>query len=104
MLAKELASLDVLSGGRLTFGVGVGYLEPEFAAIGANFADRGAVTDDFLAAMASLWYDERPEHHGPFADFAGVDAHPRPVQGPVPVVVGGHSAPAYRRAVAIGHG
>lgn len=104
VLAKELASLDVLSGGRLTFGVGVGYLEPEFAAIGANFADRGAVTDDFLAALSRLWYDEHPEHHGPFADFAGVDAHPRPVQRPIPVVVGGHSPPAYRRAVASGHG
>jgi probable F420-dependent oxidoreductase len=104
VLAKELASLDVLSGGRFTFGVGVGYLRPEFAAIGADYDHRGAVTDDFLAAMNSLWYDESPAHHGPFSDFAGVDAHPRPVQRPIPVVVGGHSAPAYRRAVASGHG
>jgi alkanesulfonate monooxygenase SsuD/methylene tetrahydromethanopterin reductase-like flavin-dependent oxidoreductase (luciferase family) len=99
-----LASLDVLSGGRLTFGVGVGYLRPEFAAIGANYDERGAVTDDYLAAMASLWYDEHPEHHGRFSDFAGIDAHPRPVQRPIPVVIGGHSAPAYRRAVASGQG
>ena len=104
VLAKEVASLDVLSGGRLTLGVGVGYLQPEFAAIGANYDDRGAVTDDFLAAMASLWYDEHPEHHGPFSDFAGIDAYPRPVQQPIPIVIGGHSAPAYRRAVASGHG
>ena len=104
VLAKEVASLDVLSGGRLTLGVGVGYLRPEFAAIGANYDDRGAVTDDFLAAMASLWYDEHPEHHGPFSDFAGIDAHPRPVQQPIPIVIGGHSAPAYRRAVARGQG
>lgn len=104
VLAKEVASVDVLSGGRLTLGVGVGYLEPEFAAVGANFAERGAVTDDFLAAMASLWYDERPEHHGRFSDFAGVDAHPRPVQQPIPIVIGGHSPAAYRRAVASGHG
>lgn len=104
VLAKEIASLDVLSGGRFTFGVGVGYLEPEFRAIGANFEDRGAVTDDFLSAMASLWYDEHPEHHGRFAEFAGVDAHPRPVQQPIPIVVGGHTAPAYRRAVARGQG
>ncbi len=104
VLAKEVASLDVLSGGRLTLGVGVGYLQPEFAAIGANYDDRGAVTDDFLAAMASLWYDEHPEHHGPFSDFAGIDAYPRPVQQPIPIVIGGHSGPAYRRAVASGHG
>ncbi len=99
VLAKQLASLDVVSGGRLTFGVGTGYLEPEFRAIGANFAERGAVTDEYLDAIGHLWYDERPEHHGRYADFAGVDAHPRPVQRPVPLVVGGHSPAAFRRAV-----
>ncbi len=100
VLAKQVASLDVLSGGRVTLGIGVGYLEPEFRAIGANYDERGAVTDEYLAAMTSLWYDEHPEFHGRFADFAGVDAHPRPVQQPIPIVVGGHSAPAYRRSVA----
>ncbi|MET0146459.1 MAG: LLM class F420-dependent oxidoreductase [Ilumatobacteraceae bacterium] len=104
VLAKQIASLDVLSGGRFTFGVGVGYLEPEFRAIGARFEDRGPVTDEFLDAMASLWYDPHPEHHGNLVDFAGVDAHPRPVQAPIPVVVGGHSPAAQRRAVARGHG
>ena len=104
VLAKQIASVDVLSGGRLTFGVGVGYLEPEFRAIGANFDERGAVTDDFLDAMHHLWYDDHPEHHGRFADFAGVDAHPRPVQSPIPLVIGGHTPAAYRRAVGRGHG
>jgi probable F420-dependent oxidoreductase len=104
VLAKQLASLDVLSGGRLTFGIGVGYLEPEFRAIGANFAARGAVTDEYLDAMAHLWYDEHPEFHGRFADFSGVDAYPRPVQQPIPIVVGGRSQAAYERAVARGHG
>ena len=104
VLAKQIASLDVLSGGRFTFGIGVGYLEPEFRAIGANFPERGAVTDDFLDAMHSLWYDEHPEHHSPHIDFAGVDAHPRPVQQPIPIVVGGHTPAAYRRAVSRGHG
>jgi len=99
VLAKQLASLDVLSGGRLMFGVGVGYLQPEFRAVGANFARRGEVTDEFLEAIAHLWYDERPEFHGEFADFGGVDAHPRPLQRPVPLVIGGHSRSAYRRAV-----
>lgn len=104
VLAKQLASLDVLSNGRLLLGIGVGYLEPEFAAIGANFAERGAVTDEFLAAMRSLWEDEHPAYHGRFAEFSGIDAHPRPVQQPLPVIVGGHAPPAFRRAVANGHG
>jgi probable F420-dependent oxidoreductase len=104
VLAKQVASLDVLSDGRLTLGVGVGYLEPEFRAIGADFEHRGAVTDEYLDAMHHLWYDESPEFHGRFADFAGVDAHPRPVQRPIPIVVGGHAKRAYRRAVARGHG
>ena len=104
VLAKQLASLDVVSGGRLTFGVGVGYLEPEFRAIGANFEERGAVADEFLDAIGHLWYDEQPSFHGRFVDFEGIDAHPRPVQRPVPIVIGGHSPAAFRRAVARGHG
>ncbi|HEY1916471.1 MAG TPA: TIGR03619 family F420-dependent LLM class oxidoreductase [Streptosporangiaceae bacterium] len=104
LLAKQVASLDVLSEGRVMLGVGAGYLEPEFAAVGANFAERGAVTDEYLDAMQALWYDEHPEYHGKFADFGGVDAHPRPVQRPIPLIAGGHSAPAYRRAIARAHG
>ena len=104
VLAKQIASLDVLSGGRFTLGIGVGYLEPEFRAIGADFEHRGAVTDEFVDAMQTLWYDEQPEHHGRFVDFGGVDAHPRPVQRPIPLVVGGHTPAAYRRAVSRGHG
>lgn len=104
VLAKQVASLDVLSAGRLSLGVGAGYLEPEFRAVGANFAERGAVTDEYLDAMRALWYDERPEYHGRFVDFAGIDAHPRPLQQPIPLVVAGHSAPAYRRAVARAQG
>jgi len=104
VLAKEMASLDVLSKGRVMFGIGAGYLEPEFRAIGANFTERGAVTDEFLDTLEHLWYDDHPEYHGRFVDFAGVDAYPRPVQRPIPLVIGGHSPPAYRRAVARAHG
>jgi probable F420-dependent oxidoreductase len=104
VLAKQVASLDVLSGGRVILGIGAGYLEPEFRAVGANFAERGAVTDEYLDAMRALWYDAQPAYHGRFAAFSGVDAHPRPLQQPIPLVVGGHSAPAYRRAVARAHG
>ena len=75
----------------MMLGVGAGYLEAEFRAVGANFAKRGAVTDEYLDAMQTLWYDETPEYHGRFVDFAGVDAHPRPVQTPIPLVAAGHS-------------
>ena len=104
VLAKQVASLDVLSGGRVMLGVGAGYLEPEFRAVGANFAERGAVTDEYLDAMQALWYDDHPQFRGRFTGFGGVDAYPRPVQRPVPLIVGGHTPPAYRRAVARGHG
>ena len=104
VIAKEFATLDVLSGGRVMLGVGAGYLEPEFRALGADFANRGAVTDEYLDAIASLWYDDRPAYHGRFVDFAGIDAHPRPVQRPVPIVVGGHSPAAFRRAVSRAQG
>ena len=105
VLAKELASLDALSGGRLIFGVGVGYLEAEFRALGAPFEQRGAVADDYLAAMRAIWSQDKPAHRGSFVSFAGVQAHPRPVQRPhPPIVVGGRTAPAFRRAVEQGHG
>ena len=104
VLAKQVASLDMLSGGRFDLGIGVGYLEPEFRAIGANYEARGAVTDEFLDAMSSLLYDEHPEYHGRFVDFAGVDAYPRPAQRRIPIVVGGHTPAAYRRAVGRAHG
>jgi probable F420-dependent oxidoreductase len=104
VLAKELASLDVVSKGRLIFGIGVGYLQPEFAAIGAPFDDRGARAIEYLEAMQALWSMDKPAYHGRFVDFEGVDAHPRPVQQPVPIVMGGHTASAYRRAVERGHG
>jgi alkanesulfonate monooxygenase SsuD/methylene tetrahydromethanopterin reductase-like flavin-dependent oxidoreductase (luciferase family) len=102
VLAKQVATLDVLSGGRVMLGVGAGYLEPEFRALGADFAARGAMTDEYLEAMHTLWYDEHPEFHGHFVDFAAVDAHPRPLQRPIPIVAagpppGGRGPPPPRR-------
>src|SRR4051795_5570943 len=106
VLAKQAATLDVLSGGRLLLGIGAGYLEPEMTALGTPMAHRGERTDDHLAAMRAIWNDPGPvAHHGPFVDFAGVDAHPRPVTPGGPrIVVGGHAPAAFRRAVAQGHG
>jgi probable F420-dependent oxidoreductase len=105
VLAKELASLDTLSNGRLIVGIGVGYLEPEFRALGAPFEHRGAVTDEYLAAMRAIWSQAKPAYQGRFVSFAGVQAHPQPVQRPhPPIVVGGRTAAAFRRAVQQGHG
>jgi probable F420-dependent oxidoreductase len=105
VLAKELASLDVLSGGRLVFGLGAGYLRAEFEAVGARFEDRGARTDEYIDAIRALWTLPSPRFAGRSVRFAGVDARPRPVQKPhPPIVVGGHSPSAFRRAVARGNG
>ena len=105
VLAKELASLDVLSGGRLLFGVGAGYLEAEFAAVGAPFAGRGARCDEYLDAIQALWTQPQPRFAGRSVAFSGIDAQPRPVQRPhPPILVGGQSPGAYRRAVSRGNG
>ena len=105
VLAKELASLDVVSAGRLIVGVGAGWLEPEFQALGVPMERRGERMDDTLRAMRALWTMEHPEHHGPFASFSGVASYPRPVQRPTPpIVIGGESPAALRRAVTMGNG
>ncbi len=105
VLAKELASVDVLSGGRLIFGVGVGYLKPEFDALGVSFRDKGARTDEYIDAIRALWTQPAPSFDGRFVAFDGIDAHPRPVQKPAPpIVVGGMSAAALERAVVRGDG
>lgn len=105
VLAKQAASLDVLSGGRLLLGVGAGYLEPEMTAVGVPMADRGRRTDEYIDAMTQLWTEEEPRIEGRYVRFADVDAHPRPVRDGGPrIVVGGHSTAAFRRAVTRGHG
>lgn len=106
VLAKELASLDVVSNGRLIFGIGVGYLKPEFDALGIPFDHKGARTEDHLRAMLAIWTQDEPRFEGRFAaSFAGVQAFPRPVQKPHPqIVFGGHAPEAFRRAIAHGSG
>lgn len=100
VIAKELATLDVLSGGRLLFGVGVGYVEREFEAMGVPFGERGARTSEHIEAIRALWTMERPAFDGEFTRFSGIQSHPQPVQRPhPPMLVGGMSPPAYRRAV-----
>ncbi|MAZ80927.1 MAG: LLM class F420-dependent oxidoreductase [Actinobacteria bacterium] len=99
VLAKELASVDVLSGGRLEAGFGVGYVPDEFDAIGVPFSERGARMDDHIDALRAMWRGDL-EFEGRFTSWHGVEAHPRPVEphGP-PIHVGGGSAATFRRAV-----
>jgi probable F420-dependent oxidoreductase len=105
VLAKQLASLDVLSNGRLVFGLGVGWCEPEMRSVGVSFPDRGRIADEYLAAMRAAWTQPKPAFKGRFVAFEGVQAMPRPVQTAGPrIVVGGRTAPAFRRAVTQGHG
>jgi probable F420-dependent oxidoreductase len=105
VLAKELASADVLSNGRLIFGIGVGYLKPEFDAIGAPFDHKGARSEEYLAAMIALWSMPKPEFKGKWVNFKGVNAMPRPVQKPHPeIVFGGHTPEAYSRAARLAKG
>jgi probable F420-dependent oxidoreductase len=105
LLAKELASVDVVSGGRLIFGLGVGYLKPEFDALGIPFEHKGARAMEYLAAIIEAWTAEHPAYEGRFVAFRGIDAQPRPVQRPhPPIVIGGRTPPAYRRAMAHANG
>ncbi len=99
VLAKELATVDVLSGGRLIFGVGAGYIKREFGAVGVPFGDRGARIEEYLAAIRAIWTQDHPAYAGRTVSFEGVQAYPRPLQQPhPPVVMGGYAPAVMRRA------
>jgi len=102
--AKQIATLDFMSGGRVLLGIGVGWMREEFEALGAPFDDRGARTDDYVAAMRALWSQEKATHHGEYVKFENVYCRPQPINGSVPIIVGGHSRPAARRAGRLGNG
>jgi probable F420-dependent oxidoreductase len=104
VLAKEVATLDVLSGGRMLLGVGIGWLEEEFDVLGVPFAGRGPRTEEYVGAMRALWSQEEPAFDGDTVSFTGAVMRPRPVAGSVPVVVGGHTPAAARRAGRVGDG
>jgi probable F420-dependent oxidoreductase len=105
VLAKALASLDVVSGGRLIAGFAGGYVEAEFRALGVDFRRRGAITDDSLAAMRALWTEPAPRHQGRFARFDDIRFEPKPVQRPhPPIVIGGQAPAALARAAREGDG
>jgi probable F420-dependent oxidoreductase len=104
-LAKSIASLDRLSGGRLVLGVGVGWSREEFAALGIPFEHRGARADEHVAAMRTIWRDDPASFAGRFVSFADIRVNPKPVRGDrVPIMVGGNSEAALRRAGRLGDG
>jgi probable F420-dependent oxidoreductase len=106
LTAKILATIDVLSGGRLSVGCGAGWMREEFEALGAPpFAERGAVTDECLQAFRALWTQDNPRFDGKYIRFADIMFTPRPVQKPHPPLwIGGESPPALRRAAKLGDG
>lgn len=103
LTAKMLATIDVLSEGRLIVGVGSGWMNEEFKLLGADFKDRGKVTDEYIEAFKELWTKENPSYSGKHVQFSDLVFNPRPVQKPHPPLwVGGESAPALRRAATMG--
>ncbi len=105
VLAKVAASLDYLSNGRFALGIGIGWLEEEFKAIGVPWARRTERTREYVEAMRNLWGDERSSYSGEFVNFENARSFPKPVQGRgLPILVGGQTEPALRRAAAYGDG
>ncbi|MGE5270786.1 MAG: LLM class F420-dependent oxidoreductase, partial [Thiohalocapsa sp.] len=105
ILAKTAATLDRLSGGRLVFGAGVGWLAEEFAALGVPFEHRGARTREYVEVMRQLWRERSSTHAGRFVNFSGVTSRPKPANGSsIPVWFGGESEAALRRVAAYGDG
>lgn len=105
VVAKQAATLDVLSAGRFSLGVGVGWSAEEFAALGVPFAGRGRRADEYLAAMRTLWAQDPASFTGEFTRFDAIRVNPKPLRGGrLPVVVGGNSDAALRRAVTLADG
>lgn len=103
LAAKMLATLDVLSGGRLVVGIGAGWLKTEFdAVVTTPFDERGAVTDEYIDAFRVLWTEAAPRFNGRYTKFDGIVLEPKPIQKPLPIWVGGEAGPALRRAARVG--
>ncbi|MEV0270757.1 TIGR03619 family F420-dependent LLM class oxidoreductase [Hamadaea sp. NPDC050747] len=104
ILAKQLATLDVLSGGRVDAGIGTGWQPEEFTATGASLAERGARVAEYVSVLRTLWTEKRPEHSGRFYQVPRAEFEPKPVQARVPVLLGGTAPAALRRAGRIADG
>jgi probable F420-dependent oxidoreductase len=96
--AKQVATLDYMSGGRVLLGIGVGWLKEEFEALGVPFAERGARTEEYIGALRALWTQDSPCFEGRFVRFKDAFMRPKPKNGTVPIIIGGHSKAAARRA------
>tara|TARA_R110002072_G_scaffold64_13_gene486 strand:+ start:23862 stop:24713 length:852 start_codon:yes stop_codon:yes gene_type:complete len=103
-VAKQTASLDMISGGRFMLGVGIGWLEEEFAALGVPFEKRGARFDDYVAAMRKVWSGETVEHSSEFINWTGFKSYPVPTQNPMPVIMGGIKGKIHQRIATLGNG
>jgi probable F420-dependent oxidoreductase len=104
-VAKQLATIDNLSGGRLVFGIGAGWAREEFEALGVAYDERGPMTDEYLRVILELWTNPAPDFAGRYVRLHDVHADPRPLRQPhPPILVGGYSKKAIRRAVALGQG
>jgi probable F420-dependent oxidoreductase len=103
-LAKALATMDYLSQGRVDLGIGVGHASHEFEALAVPFEERGARTDEYISAIKELWTSDAPEFRGRWVAFDNIAFEPKPTQNPLPIIVGGNSRAALRRAAAYGDG
>ena len=104
LMAKQVASIDFLSGGRMMLGVGIGWLQEEFQAMGTPFEKRGARFDDYVQAMRKVWTGETVEHESEFLSWHGFKSYPTPVQKPLPVIMGGDKGKIYERIAKYGDG
>jgi probable F420-dependent oxidoreductase len=104
VVAKQVATLDHMSGGRVLLGIGVGWLKEEFDVLGVPFDDRGRRTDEYMRALREFWGSEKPTFEGEFIRFKDAYCQPQPVNGSVPLIVGGHSPAAAKRAGRLGDG
>src|SRR5271154_3232774 len=104
-VAKEVATIDLLSGGRMILGIGSGWLKEEFDALGLDFHQRGARTDESIQALRALWRDGPSSFHGKHFNFGPALSYPKPAQSDgIPIHIGGHSPAAARRAGRLGNG
>ena len=103
-VAKQTASLDMISGGRFMLGVGIGWLREEFEALGVPFEKRGARFDDYVAAMRKVWSGETVEHNSEFVNWNGFKSYPVPTQNPMPVIMGGIKGKIHERIATLGNG
>lgn len=104
LMAKQVASLDTISGGRFMLGVGIGWLREEFEAMGTPFERRGARFDDYVAAMRKVWSGDVVDHQSDFVNWHGFKSYPLPVQNPMPVIIGGIKGKIHERIAKYGNG